>query len=164
MNTIDKYSSGDYQRLVGQLVEREVIYCVSHLMSELAKNESSEYSEDIYSVMAGDDWETAAYDEGWREYTDEFGVNCYRDKTDGQTWAAKDWQELCQHFDIEPRKIEVFEHWIVSDWLARELEGKGEMVSRDIYGLTVWGRTTTGQSIILDRVICDIYDDLHKDD
>jgi hypothetical protein len=52
---------------------------------------------------------------------------------------------------------EVLEHWLVSDRLAVALESRGETVSRDIYGLVVWGRCTTGQSISMDCVIQDIY-------
>lgn len=55
---------------------------------------------------------------------------------------------------------EAFEHWIVSDWLAGKLEAAGEMVSHDIHGLTIWGRCTTGQAILLDAVICGIYNDM----
>ena len=58
--------------------------------------------------------------------------------------------------------VEAYEHWIVSDWLGRHLKERGEMVE-DVYCLTIWGRCTTGQSILLDRVICDIYDDIYGD-
>ncbi len=58
--------------------------------------------------------------------------------------------------------IEAYEHWIVSDWLAKKLEAKGEMVTLDFYGLTIWGRTCTGQQILCDSVIQDIYEELIK--
>lgn len=56
--------------------------------------------------------------------------------------------------------IECYEHWIVSEWLAGKLETKGEIVIRDICGLTIWGRTTTGQAISMDHVIQQIYNEL----
>ena len=43
------------------------------------------------------------------------------------------------------------------------MEEKDEMVTRDLFGLTVWGRTTTGQSISIDCVICDIFDALNPE-
>lgn len=46
--------------------------------------------------------------------------------------------------------------------LIYELGQRGELVNHDFMGLTVWGRQCTGQSICLDRVICDIYDELKK--
>jgi hypothetical protein len=57
----------------------------------------------------------------------------------------------------------VEEHWIVSDWLANRLEERGECVLRDFFGLTVWGRTCSGQAISLDGVIGDIFDELHQE-
>ncbi|WP_155636167.1 hypothetical protein [Burkholderia cepacia] len=53
-----------------------------------------------------------------------------------------------------------YEHWIVSGWLAGKLEDQGEMVNRDICGLIVWGRCTTGQAIYMDGVIQEIARDL----
>jgi len=47
---------------------------------------------------------------------------------------------------------EIFEHWIVSDWLGNKLTEEGELVV-EFMGFTIWGRTTTGQSIALDSVI-----------
>lgn len=56
--------------------------------------------------------------------------------------------------------IEEYEHWIVSDWLANKLEERGEMVIRDFLGLTIWGRTSTGQAIKLDWVISKICEEM----
>lgn len=71
------------------------------------------------------------------------------------------WESVCSEDGISPYEMEVFEHWIVSGWLADRLEAKGEAICRDLAGLTVWGRCTTGQAIYIDRVICDIYNELH---
>ncbi len=51
---------------------------------------------------------------------------------------------------------EALEHWCVSSWLGERLKEEGEMVI-DFLGLTIWGRTTSGQAIFLDSVIEDIY-------
>ena len=151
------------------LVRREVIYCVSALVSTLASaaytGESSAEGTDLQSLaeQAFDlassvpDYESAAREEGWAgPDKDEFGATCFRNATDGQTWAARDWQALCEDPYIEPLYREVYEHWIVSDWLAEMLEERGEKVDHDFAGLTIWARTTTGQSISIDSVIVDI--------
>jgi hypothetical protein len=109
----DPRLDGDYQRKVGNLVEREVYYCASELIHELMQN--PKYIDDLQAVSA--------------QYNEEG--------------------------DIER---EAYEHWIVSDWLADKLEERGEMIVRDFLGLTIWGRCTSGQAILLDGVICDIYD------
>ena len=56
--------------------------------------------------------------------------------------------------DEEPE--EALEHWLVSEWLGKRLLEEGEMVI-EFYGLTIWGRTTSGQAIYIDSVIEDIY-------
>ena len=112
-----------------------------------------------------DDWESAAFDEGWRDVTDtaEFPERSqFKDTTDGQVWACKGWRELCEAHDIEPFMSEPYEYWIVSDWLADELESRDEKVDRDFAGLTVWARCSTGQHIMLDAVIEGIHADLCK--
>jgi len=57
---------------------------------------------------------------------------------------------------------EVFEHWIVTDRLGRDLLEKGETVCFDFLGHVVWARTTTGQEIALDGVICEIHRELNQ--
>jgi hypothetical protein len=52
---------------------------------------------------------------------------------------------------------EVFEWYIVSDYLAEKLAEKKEVIAMDFLGLTIWGRQCTGQAILLDKVIEDIY-------
>lgn len=124
----DYRTNGDYQEKVRALVSREVFYCVSTLISELAKKAEAfpEYQEDIYNLC-------------WQPATEEEIKEGYEDGS------------------------EVFEHWIVSDWLADRLEKKGCVIARDFFGMTVWGRTTTGQAIFIDSVICDIYDDVQNE-
>lgn len=68
-----------------------------------------------------------------------------------------DWPQFCQENDIDTDDFrnEVYEHWIVSDWLARKLKDRG-YVTGELCGLTIWGRTCTGQAIYLDCVIQEI--------
>jgi hypothetical protein len=138
-----------------QLVETEVLYCVSALISELAKQER--YSEALLPVCVQDDWENAARDEGWEPKDGLFvlGVD-----TTLSGCEPPDWQGLCAEHDIDPQQNEAFEHWIVTPWLADKLEGQGEMVLRDFFGLTIWGRACTGQAIYLDSVMQRIHRDL----
>ena len=59
----------------------------------------------------------------------------------------------------EDELIEPYEFWIVTDWLGDKLKAQGEIVA-DFMGFTIWGRTTTGQAILLDYVISKICHDL----
>ncbi len=53
---------------------------------------------------------------------------------------------------------EIFEWWLVSDFLLEKLSNKKEPILRTDYG-NWWGRTCTGQAIYLDGIIEDIYKD-----
>jgi hypothetical protein len=81
--------------------------------------------------------------------------------TDGRTNYNTTWGDLCKSEGIDPYQREVFEHWLVSDWLADKLEAHGEKVDRDFAGMTVWARTTTGQAIYADYVIEQIATELN---
>ncbi len=155
MPTIDRLSR-DYQRAVGELVSREVHYNASTLIYDLVRIEPD--NEDLFNICTQDDWQTAAEDVGWTQsptLPNTFHNDSYRYA------AGTNWLELCQDNDIDPYQREALEHWIVSDWLADKLTERGEMVSKDIHDLTIWGRSCTGQAILLDEVICQIYDGLH---
>lgn len=48
--------------------------------------------------------------------------------------------------------IEIYEWWLVSDWLAEKLQQIDEVIlSSDVH--SYWGRSCTGQAIILDGTI-----------
>lgn len=147
------------------LVAREVHYCVSSLVATMAQA----YGIDDYKGRSSDlsnageqamelcspilDYAQAAVDAGWKRDAD--NVLRHPDGCEGTTWES-----VCDHYGIEPYEIEVFEHWIVSDWLADHLIKRGEKVDKDFCGLTVWARTTTGQAIANDYVIDDILREL----
>lgn len=155
-------------RTIQQLVSAEVHYCVSHLVATLAG--------DAYNIPQGEveklcsqaaelaapipDYEEAAREAGWKtaDLTPSMLVREFTDRVEAET--ANSWQDACDLADIEPYDRDVFEHWIVSEWLADKLEAKGEKVDRDFAGMTIWARTTSGQSIEIDSVIKAIHADL----
>jgi hypothetical protein len=168
----DKRSDGDYQRAVGELVAREVIYCVSALVFEVGGK-----SEDWFHLFRRDDYETPACDalaERPRPQLENFLEQHGAESSPEQATATlaraclqclkdKDaLRDFCAENELDPHHTEIFEHWIVSEWLARRLEERGELVERDFYGLTLWGRACTGQAILLDDVICSIYDERRR--
>lgn len=73
-----------------------------------------------------------------------------------EVWKiATSYKEIAEEHSLEPDYREVFEHWIVSGWLGDKLKDQGEVVE-EYLGLTIWGRCTTGQSISMDGVMCQI--------
>jgi hypothetical protein len=142
---------------IEQFVQREVIYCVSGLIHELAKEEK--YMDDLLLVISQDDWETAALDEGWEK---DVQGNITNPKRLFNLNVYQSWEDCCIDENIEPQQTEAYEHWIVTGWLADKLEDAGEMILRDFMGINaIWGRACTGQFIGLDSVIEKIYNELH---
>lgn len=162
------------------LVRREVFYCVSSLVSTLAKGfecigpadtdakwrnmvaenirDLRELTEEAFELCTPLlDYEAAAEEAGWKAAADGWR----KPMSFGHLQHPGPVEELCRVEDLEPHEREVFEHWIVSDWLADKLEAKGEKVDRDFAGLTVWARTTTGQGIASDWVIEEIVKELN---
>ena len=54
---------------------------------------------------------------------------------------------------------EALEHWIVSDWFAEKLADHGE-ITGELLGLTIWGRTCSGQTIAADGVVREIAEEM----
>jgi len=141
-----------------QLVCREVFYCVSSLVHTLASDYGAMKDDTDCAVLSEqafylstpiEDWDEAVNEAGWVFDTEN---DIWHLKDDGLTFTGSA-QELAEAVNIEPYQREVFEHWIVSDWLAEKLEAKGEKVDKDFAGMTIWARTTTGQGIASDWVI-----------
>lgn len=167
---------------IEQMVRREVVCCLSHLISTIAqgyvtpqrgpgtRNIESQMQamEDLHTQAAElcyprQDYEEAATQSGWTgPHKDKFGGNYYELVEDGErvTWACGSWEALCSEFEIDAYEWEVFEHWAVSEWLANKLEAAGERIDHDFAGMHVWGRTCSGQGISSDGVIERIYADM----
>jgi hypothetical protein len=58
------------------------------------------------------------------------------------------------------RLFESSEQWVVSEYLGRRLKAKGEMV-KFFAGHHVWGRHNQSQRIAMDKVIQNIYREIH---
>ena len=156
------HNSTKNQEIKRRLVNREVIYCVSTLVYELAQKaeEFPEYTDDLYGAFQAEpDYQEAAEAEGWT-YDEE--DDSYIDSEGYIDTTCSSWEDVCYGHSIDAYDYtpEVFEHWLVSNWLADKLEEHGEKVLRDFFGLTVWCRCTTGQAILLDGVISRIAEEM----
>ena len=67
---------------------------------------------------------------------------------------ASDIEDVANRYDCWEVR-EVYEHWAVDKYLGEALEELGESVG-SLYNWTIWGRTTTGQSISMDHVIAEV--------
>lgn len=167
------YANDTIREHAEHLVSREVYYCVSSLVSSLQSEDACQALgidlEDVYAVCVQDDYKTPVTDylqgadsETVADVAEYMNVEpdpelpdlctaliAHLEDTDG-------WREVADYCRLDPETVEAYEHWIVSGWMAGQLEDIGEMVSRDLLGLTIWGRRTTGQSMSMDHVILTI--------
>jgi len=170
------YNSTTNQRIKGKFVEREVVYNVSMLIYELNKIADSLDHEDqheLLNISAIPDYETAIDHEvnSWErdeclEYLENLAVDCQDDEPIEDLREAvainaveEGADDFCHTHNIDYDYREAYEHWIVTGYLAKKLETHGQMVG-EVMGLTVWGRTTTGQAILLDGVISGICEEI----
>lgn len=153
------------EQALNTFVRMNVHYCVSSLVSTLANAGDFRMSDRIGPSDGGqgkrdlidlcehaaelcspvEDFEEAATQAGWRHGGDFDGFWCdgnafeswkaAASSDDASTYATP--EELCEMQSIEPYQWEIFEHWIVSDWLAEKLEAEGERINRDFAGLTI---------------------------
>ena len=180
----DLYSNDKVRELSEKLVRDEVVYCVSSLISDLYKLSfsSSEASgilsldqDDLQNLMeitdyeeptlnAIDGWDTAELVEYLNGQDVEFKVDDEGDvlrKLARQAAEEQGFEDFCNDHNIDPDRDEVYEHWIVTEWLQRKLAEKGHPTG-EVCGLTIWGRPTTGQAISMDGVMLAIANDLLK--
>lgn len=182
----DALSVSEQQRKVQTFTDQNIIYCASMLVSGLSGATQEGHIEALaddacIGMSSRDDWEEPALNhiagaerEELLDAVTELDLGGFGElNTDDElreglqeavsTEDGKDC-EYCQFVGVEPCQVEALEHWIVSNWLADKLEAQGEMIDRDFLGLTIWGRTCSGQAIMLDYVIVKIYKDLFCSD
>lgn len=152
-----EYHSAENQRILSKLVEREVICCMSYEMDKLLSVNTELNDEDLPS---------------WEEVENIYNYVCPEcgDVVSDLDEVAEEDSEgntvfICNNcgnttedeWDEEP--AEVFEWWMVSNFLARELKKRGEVILTWGNG-KYWGRCTTGQAIMMDYIICKIAEDM----
>ena len=165
MSNID-YNSSENQRIKGEFVGREVYCNASSLIYQLQQD--GHYQDEIlefslkYELRTEDLINDIKKD--YKEELEEYLKDTFTEIPKLEDLNENELNELADYLSIElddyQEAVEAYEHWIVSDWLADKLEAYGEMITKDFLGLTIWGRSCTGQAILLDWVISKICDDL----
>lgn len=158
-----KYYGQDKEidKAVNRIINQEVLCNQSYLIDALLKTdpEACLISEhiDLLSGFSYENIENIYPDpENWdidecREYCEEHDIGTRENDVD-----VVDWRDNIRE-NAEP--AEIFEWWLVSPWLARELRALNEPILKlhEGYGAIWWGRTCTGQAIALDPTFYEIY-------
>lgn len=177
------YNSKENQKIKAKLVEREVLACFSYEMEAVMKAGESyrdknyplptyDDVENLYSLSTEDviyniltDFENQKKDFlAYANNPDTFNRSV---KTKGgfevflNSLNEDELRKVCEelNYDCEEEPQEIFEWWIVSKFLYEKLKCKGEPVlewGNNYY----WGRTCTGQAILLDEVISEIAEEM----
>lgn len=143
------------QKFGSRLCQNEILCCVSGLVSHILADtkEGSNLAELVMELTSPVlDYEEAATQAGWNMRVSFSGSPIFS-KNGKEIQEHTDWPTLCEAENISPYEWEIFEYWAISDWLGDKLLEAGERVCKDFYGLCIWGRTCTGQSISMDHVI-----------
>lgn len=172
---MDLYANTEIREHAEHIVKNEVLACASSMVSTILQASDTwralEIDEDDAYRLA----ECLDFDEPAAQHIadmDSDDLRDYLESRDVETaedapiedlrrlalaeLAEHGARDFCDEFSIEPDRMEVYEHWIVSNWLANRLEAAGHPIARDFLGFTIWGRPTTGQSISMDSVILEI--------
>ena len=115
--------SGIMQDITRNFIDKHILACQSHLVSELMSKE----------VISIEDY-----------------INFYKsDKTIKSDYGVKTEEEIQELRDNGEDTQEIFEHWLCSDWFISKMKKQDDPILETNIG-TWWGRTCTGQSIYLD--------------
>lgn len=175
------------QQIKGKLVGREVNMCLSYLMQELFKASNMISSrdvdlpqlEDVENFYSYPEWNKTVVGEdlyfqgGTESKKDEFLKEFDRLEEESAELLEKEEisetthdrnveqiNEAREEFEgIENEPQEVYEWWAVDEMLFNNLRDKGEPVL-EYANMYIWGRTCSGQAILLDHVITEIAADM----
>jgi hypothetical protein len=147
------------QRIISQEILSNQTMLVNHLLS--GYDEANEFSiDDIENLYYTPKEELLEYIENTLDNTE---INDLLDGL-GEDWLKDLTQEILEEIaqdtglDSEPQ--EIYQWYLVTDWLGDNLKAIGEPVLENDYG-TWWGRTCCGQAIELDGTIQKIVDNLN---
>lgn len=137
----------------GKLVNREVLCCQTGLVEEVLKISGA-------SCQSATDLPNLNDIENLYEYKcPECGYGFQNDNADNiMEICASCGESLPNELESEPQ--EILEWWLVTDWLAEKLKAQGEPILNYADFNYWWGRTCSGQAILLDSVIDKICEDL----
>jgi len=152
-----KHNSTENQNIKGKFVRLHVIHLATPLITELQNTElcMDDILEEFYSTP---DYDTAL--ENYYYELSKVQRGMLIKEYDVTDYSELNPEQVCNDKDLEPEILEPLEFWIVSDYLGNKLKEKGEIVSNDFMGFTIWGRCASGQAILLDGVITEICSDM----
>lgn len=171
MTKVTDYNSIKNQRIKEKFVQREIFTNVSMMVEYIIKKGfedhdapfSLEDAENYYVNNEDYIFELENEKEELEAELEKLETSMRDDKMDKMEELGKKIIELKDKIeDLETEQeepAEIFEWWLITDWLGHKLKEKGEVIIDDV-NHRIWGRSCTGQHILLDSVISKICEDL----
>jgi len=155
------YDSSKNQEIKSKFIGREVFCNVNSLMENQKGWDDCEIYDEIenfytYPEISSNNGEF--YFTGGSEDEKERAVETFKIRLDEfeEEKESKLFEELDTFIseleNLESESQEVLEWWAVSNWFAWKLKAEGQPIY-DSGSVMVWGRTCSGQAILLDGVI-----------
>lgn len=163
-------NDGKNQDIKGKFVGQHV-FCNVNTLVEYCLSKGHEDSD---SPIQYDDIENLySYPEYYGKIADFAGgsdeqrqaeIDRLNEMLDADDFASEEVKQTCideinELENLDTEAVEIFEWWAVSEFLYRKLKENGYCVI-DAGSCYVWGRTTTGQAILLDYAISKICADM----
>lgn len=139
------------QGIKDRFVQREIKACFSYEMEAVLRASADQHGKPEYPLPTYDEIENS-YEERCPQ-CGESEENPEEQLTEGKEYKCASCGEVFDEWEQEPQ--EIFEWWIVTEYLYRKLKAKGHPVlewGNNFY----WGRCTTGQAISMDGAISSI--------
>jgi len=167
----DKSKEKELEESAKNIINNEIHAVQSSLVEKLLKDEIIPY-DDIQNYYVYPEWNKTVVGEklyfigGTDEQREAFMENFDRLKEESEDLLTSEEisdktnedninqideaKEEFENLETEPQ--EVYEWWLVSDWLKEKLLEQGEPIIDNEYGIW-WGRTSSGQQIVADGII-----------
>lgn len=167
------YNSPENQRIISEFVRQNVIQNVNSLIiAQPYDIDDGQWENELMSLQCGK--------EEWQESC-EYYIGDDMTIRDCMEWLTGDngemlsggnakaqlkkylkdedkHQEFGEEMNLEPTRVDVYEHYSITEYLGRKLKEHGEVVE-EYFNMTVWGRTCTGQAVMMDYVMGQICED-----
>ena len=177
---MSNHNSSKNQEIKRKFVEREVIACQSMLVEELINKKIDGFSyEDVENFFIDNSDKIDELKEKIEELEnqvteieEELEENEETNTLDNSLIADRNSQVKNLQKEIETIESnieeleneqenpqEIYEWWLINKWFADKLRQQNEPILDNDYGIW-WGRTCTGQAILLDGVISEICEEM----
>ncbi len=151
-------NSTENQEIKGRFVRRQVLTCFSYEMQAVL-NAGAEQSPDTqYPLPQYESIENMMEDICPKCGSDDI-AKAEKGTPNDDCFECGGCGVILPNVELESQPQEVFEWWIVTEYLYNKLKERGQVVlewGNNCY----WGRCTSGQAILLDGIITDICKDM----